>query len=318
MSRALPLCAPAIRGLAPALLAVLACALLPSTARAERVALLPLEGEGLLTKTRSDLDDELRAALAKRGLDVQPRATTEAMVAEAQGAGLGNCPLTDDVCVRRVGQIAEVETVFRATIELVDERMVLRVSRLAVQSEAMAQKTAGEIKLPALDDGKSLRAVLTRALTGKGQPTVLPFSLEVQPPDAALLLDGKRVVPGTLWLEPGSHVLEASAVGFAALERELVVREDGEKNQETVALTPLKVEVPVMRYVGLGLLGIGGLALVAGGVTTALVETSLNDPQPLPQRSARQQFGLGALVTTGAGATAAVVGGVFALAGGTE
>lgn len=297
---------------------VVVCLLGSVPARAERVALLPLEGAGLLTKTRTDLDGELRAALTERGLTVQPREATEEQITEAQGAGLGNCPLTSDPCVRRVGQIAEVDTVFRATIEIVDERMVLSAARLEVRGEEPARRVAGQIQLPAIDEGKSLRAVLERAISGTGEPSPLPFTLQVVPADAELTLDGKRIVAGTLWLKPGAHALVATAPGYGTLTRELLVREDGDDSGASLALTPEVVTVPVMRYVGLGLLGVGGLALVSGGVAASLAEAALNTPLDLAQRDALRGFGAGSLVAAGAGATFAAVGGVFAVMGGSE
>jgi hypothetical protein len=290
----------------------------PAHAAGERVALLPLEGSGLLTKTREDLDEELRKALAARGLEVQPKEATVAQIDEAQAAGL-NCPTLTDACARRVGLVAEVDAVFRADVELVDDKMVLRVSRIDVHDEKAQPRTiAGQMQLPAIDDGASLRAVLARVVTGKGKPSPLPFTLELAPADAELFLDGKRAVPGVLWLLPGKHALAARAPEHVDLERELVVNEDGTDNQAAIAMTPVKADANAMQYIGLGLLGVGALALVGGGAAATAAEVGLNVPQPLSQRNQVQLLGRGALVTTAVGAGAAAIGGVFAAVGSIE
>jgi hypothetical protein len=285
---------------------------LATPALAERAALLPLEGSGLLSKTREDLDDDLRKALAGSGIAVQPKDATIAQIDEAQSAGL-NCPTLTDACARRVGAVAEVDTVFRASVETVDDKMVLAMTRIDVRADVPARRVAGQLQLPAIDGGKSMNAIVQRVLTGKGSSGALPFDLQVAPNEAELLVDGKRVVPGVLWLAPGAHAVKARAPDHADLDREIVVRDDGMDNQASLALTPLAV--PVMLYVGLGLLGLGGVALVGGGAGAGVAEWSLYSVQPYAQRERVQTLGRGALVAITIGAVAAVIGGVFTAVG---
>jgi hypothetical protein len=218
-----------------------------------------------------------------------------------------------------VGLVAEVDTVFRASVELFERDMLLKMTRIDVHDEkGTPRRVAGRLELSALDDGKSLRSMVQRVVTGKGEATPVPVEIRVTPTEAELFLDGKRVDAGVHWLQPGPHAVRAQAPEHADLHSDVEVHADGEDNEVALAMTPIVVEVPVMRYVGLGLVGIGALAVVGGGAAAGVLEWRLSSPQQLTQREQGQLLGRGALVTTAVGAGALAIGGVFAVVGGDE
>lgn len=115
-------------------------------------------------------------------------------------------------------------------------------------------------------------------------------------------LDGKAQL-----VDPGPHNFQFSAAGFADVTERIVVRQ-GEKNR-VIAVTfdkPLSGSAPVtpatapatpakaepeqqpkadkpgasgMRYASYALMGVGGAALVAGGITQILFRSSLGDAE---------------------------------------
>lgn len=294
-------------------MALLTSVLVTGPARAERVALLPLEGSGLLSKTRDDIDDTVRDELAARGLTVKDKRATEAQIAEGQAAGL-NCPTLTDACARRVGLIAEVDTVFRARVELVADRMMLQLTRLQVDDDsAAARRALGALTLPALDDGNSIRTLVQRLLTGTGDVGPLPFSVDVKPSDAALAIDGAAARAGVVWLPVGAHTVVASAPTFVTQTQAFEVRADGERNALSLALAVTPSDAPVMRYLGFGGLGVGVTAALVSGVGAGAVEALLSQPFEPTQRQLLQSFGFWALVGAAVGISAAAVGGAVAV-----
>jgi hypothetical protein len=289
-------------GRAPAAVVVAAAALLAASAgRAEGIAMLPLEGPGLLPTAREQLDADVRGALARHpaAQALQALADTSALIAEAETTGL-DCLLNDEGCAVRAGLVTEVARVVVARVEKVQGRLVLAAALLDVGGSparrAVAEVPVGEARAAALD------AVVGHLFGAPAPPTQLPLRLAVVPADAAVVIDdrsGARTTDGVAWLAPGTHTVRASAPGFVPLQTTVAVADDVIPPPVTLALQP---EPPVVLRpaflggVALGLVGVG--VGVGATVWASQLDAALAEPQPLETRNGTQLgvLALGGLV----------------------
>jgi hypothetical protein len=284
-----------------------------SAAAAERVALLPLEAKGVLSGAGEQLDAAMRDAAADLGYDVQSAAATRRFLDDATAAGLSEeCSLLTDACAVRVGLLAEVDVVVSTFVEIVDDRMVMRASGHPVSGGAL-RRVAGVVVLPAQDGGAKVKQLVGRLLRGQGEPTPLPVSVRVAPPEARLLIDGLAHVPGTLWLMPGEHTLRADADGYQAVERRFEVKESGE--DDAVAVTLDAAPAPTWLYAGPAAAGVGALLFVGGAATAGGVEAALQTGSVRHgDRASASVLGITSLVVAGLGLAVAGIGGALVLA----
>ncbi|MCC7072337.1 MAG: hypothetical protein IT383_13495 [Deltaproteobacteria bacterium] len=298
-----------------ALLAVLLAVLPASGARAERAAVLELQAPGLLPGAQRDLDAAVRESVAALGYQVQPLEQTRAAIEDAMSAGL-QCVFARDECALKVGLIAEVQAVVTTSVEIIDDRMVLR--GLFVQTEGTKQerrRAAGVVVLPAADGGASLRAFVLRLVTGRGPPSPLPVRVVVEPVDASITLDGKPEQPGVRWLLPGDHALAATAPGYTAGSLRFHVERD--LSDEPVTLRLEAQPARTLTWVGWTAAGVGSLMTLGGGVGAGVTEVMLNNGLVAhDNREAVVTLGLVGLGTAAAGLVVVGVGVAVALTDG--
>lgn len=79
--------------------------------------------------------------------------------------------------------------------------------------------------------------LLALMMWGCGPPAPGVLLVEIEPVDAALVLDGEPVQAGTFTLERGPHALAASRTGFAPYADELIL-ESGDQREVRIALEP--------------------------------------------------------------------------------
>jgi hypothetical protein len=161
----------------------------------------------------------------------------------------------------------------------------------------------GGAKVPAAQK-KSVRALLDE-VTKK----VATLQLTVSPEGAKITLDGESTKPGTLSIDPGEHVLEASRDGFADARRKFQIAPGGtvlvdlalppiaaapaETPAPPVAAPPAPPPAPAERPFSTGFYvtaSLAGLGLVAGGVTGLLAlsdASAYNDPATSDQDADR-------------------------------
>jgi hypothetical protein len=258
----------------------------PVRAASADVAVLPISAPGLLPSASQSLEQDLRDAVASFGVTVQPAAETQAHLSEGAKAGL-DCRLTDEACALRVGLIADVEVVLVTSVELIGDRMLLRGAWLGVADDTR-RRVAGEIKMPALDGGRLLRATVGRIVTGKGDATPLPVELSVDPVDARVQIDGEpQLLPkgtaagpaGVIWLVPGEHSVRVEADGHETVERSVTIAPDGSQGALAFALpTAARVEeASSFVYVGAAMATVGAVLAVAGGAGATFVESELQE-----------------------------------------
>lgn len=281
---------------------------------ATRAAMMPLQAEALLPSARDALERDVRAALAARGVVVQPAEETRAHIEEGARSGL-DCPLTLEDCAVRVGLIADVDVVVTAAVEVIEERTLLRAAWLDVRGRS-PRRIAGALVLPSLDGGASLRNLVGLLVDGQGQPAPVPVHVEVDPPTSALAIDGRSAAAGLVWLRPGAHVVRAEAPGRISLERTVEVTAAGDDDPILLALQPLPIEEPfpvgLAAGIGVGITGtvVGALA----GAVALVIENDLAQVMPKDERQQRQSFGLAAVVVAGLGGALAVTGAGLSLA----
>lgn len=255
------------------------------------VAVLPISAPGLLPSASQTLEQDLRDAVASFGVTVQPAAETQSHLAEGAKAGL-DCRLTDEACALRVGLIADVDVVLVTSVELIGDRMLLRGAWLGVES-GTRRHIAGEIKMPALDGGRLLRATVGRIVTGKGEATPLPVEVSVAPGNARVLIDGEPHVVraganganGTIggnsvvWLVPGDHQIVVEADGHETVERNVTIAPDGSQGVLAFALPQAArvEEASTFVYVGAAVATVGAVLAVAGGAGATYVESELQE-----------------------------------------
>lgn len=284
-------------------------------ARAERAAVLELQAPGLLPGAQRDLDAAVRESVASLGYQVQPLEQTRAAIEDAMSAGL-QCVFARDECALKVGLIAEVQAVVTTSVEIIDDRMVLR--GLFVQTEGTKQerrRAAGVIVLPAADGGASVRAFVERLIKDRGRPTPLPVRVVVEPVDATITLDERPERAGVRWLLPGDHALAASAPGFTPGSLRIHVDRDVSDEPVTLRLEPHPART--LTWVGWTAAGVGSLMTLGGGLGAGVTEVMLNNGLVAhDNRDAVVTLGLVGLGTAAAGLVVVGVGVAVALTDG--
>lgn len=288
---------------------------LATGARAERAAVLELQAPGLLPGAQRDLDAAVRESVGALGFEVQPIEQTRAAIEDAMSAGL-QCVFAKDECALKVGLVADVQAVVTTSVEIIDDRMVMR--GLFVQTEGKKQERrrgAAVIVLPAADGGASVRALVERLVTGRGAPTPLPVRIVVEPVEATIMLDGKPAAVGVRWLAPGEHVLDAAATGYTSgtlpfkVERDLV--------SEPVTLRLEAQPARTLTWVGWTAAGVGSLMMLGGGLGAGVTELMLQTGSVTHgNRDAVVTLGLVGLGTAAAGLVVVGAGVAIALADG--
>ncbi len=284
------------------------------------VAVMPLGTAVLLPSVRDALDADLRAAVAAQpGLVVQPADETQAHIQEAgqNGLDLVHCPPSREDCALRVGVLADVDYVVTFAVEEVGDRLLLRGGWLATDGTEK-RFVAGELYAKDKDPMElRLRALVASVVTGKGEPSDLPYALSVEPSESLIYVDGapRSLSQHYLWLPPGEHVLRIEAPQRAPQERIIKVSPDGVDNELVLALA--EADTPVPFYVGLGVASAGGLLAMGAAAVAVVEEYNLEQGRvPFAQRdgalfTGRVSVGVvaaGALML-GGGAVVAVVGG---------
>ncbi len=104
------------------------------------------------------------------------------------------------------------------------------------------------------------------------------------PPNVAVRLDGAPVPSrGAVEVDPGDHMVQATADGTAPFESKFTVPEGGEHPLLVTfagakpADPPPPEETPRRPFLGWVLVGVGGAFVVAGGVTLAVREGNVSD-----------------------------------------
>ena len=284
-------------------------------ARAERGAVLELQAPGLLPGAQHDLDAAVRESVGGLGFQVQPLEQTRAAIEDAMSAGL-QCVFAKDECAIKVGLVADVQVVVTTSVEIIDDRMVMR--GLFVQTEGKKQerrRAAAGIVLPAADGGASVRALVERLVTGRGAPTPLPVRVVVEPVEATIKLDGNPATAGVRWLVPGEHLLDAAAAGYTPgtlafrVERDLV--------DEPVTLRLEAQPARTLTWVGWTAAGVGSLMTLGGGLGAGVTELMLQSGAVAHgNREAVVTLGLVGLGTAAAGLVVVGAGVAVALADG--
>jgi hypothetical protein len=276
-------------------------ALVATPAWAERVALLQIEAPGLLPAARERLEEEVRAGVADGGLEVQDGDVTRGFVADAVTAGLA-CSLADEVCALKVAVAADVDGVI--------------VGRVV----AVGGRSAVELRLIGLDGkrrgiaGSDPARLVGKRLVVPGVATEVPVPVVLEPPDAALDVDGapEQLSGGFLWLQPGVHHLVARAAGTDVKELDLDVPGDRLLEPTTIAL---EKSFPLMT--GVGLVAAGGGVVVAGiaGLFAFAIESSLAEGVPRQDLEGTRGAGQVVVVIGGLGLATALGGGALAVIG---
>lgn len=277
--------------------------------------MIPLVAESLLPSARDALDREMRAAFAAAGVEIQPSEETRAHIEEGVRSGL-DCRLTVDECAIRVGLIADVDVVITATIDVIEERSVLRAAWLPVRVRDPRRITAAMV-LPTLDGGSSVRSLALLLARGEGKPALVPVRLELEPASSALAVDGRSAGAGVLWLLPGRHKLDVEAPGYVATTRALDVPQAGLEEPVVVALAPVAGEESFPLALAAGI-GVGITGLVVGGVGSGaalFLEQDLGQVMSIDERRQRQSFGVASVVVAGIGGALALVGAGLSVAG---
>lgn len=282
---------------------------------AAAVAVLSAEAPGLLPGAREALDANIHGALAGAGVDVLPLDRTARFIKDAVDAGL-SCSLTEDDCALRAAVAAGADAVVVPRVVRIDDRVVM-VLRLLSLDGAPARGAAGIVEeAPGVAPG--LTALARRLLDPTAAPpTPLPVPLIVEPTDAVLTVDGRlqdsrELRAGVLWLDPGPHLVRASAPGYDAAD--IVVDVRGDALPEARTLT-LQRGFPALAGIGIGVAAISGVIAGAGAVGAGVAEALLAQPLDPGLRQTAQTTGrvfIGAaaigLVGIAGGATLAVVG----------
>jgi hypothetical protein len=265
---------------------VISCALgalaSSSAVAAKKVAVMPLGSAVLLPSVRDALDADLRAAVAGvPDVRVQDAEETQAHITEAGESGLDlvHCPPSREDCALRVGVLADVDYVVTFVVEEAGDRLLLRGGWVSTDGKER-RHIAGELYAKDKDPlGQKLRALVTRVVTGAGEPSDLPFALSVEPVESRILVDGapRSLARDRLWLLPGPHVLHIEAPERAPLERMIQVSPDGEGNELTLALA--EADTPIPFYVGVGVAATGGLLALGGATVYSVDELLLENGQ---------------------------------------
>jgi hypothetical protein len=114
-------------------------------------------------------------------------------------------------------------------------------------------------------------------------PRLVVSVAEGSPANVAVRLDGAPVPSrGAVELDPGDHVVQATADGAAPFESKFSVPEAGEHPvlitfADGKAVVPPPDDSPRRPFLGWVLVGVGGALVVAGGVTLAVREGNVSD-----------------------------------------
>lgn len=284
-------------------------------ARAGRAAVLELQAPGLLPGAQRDLDEAIRASVAELGYEVQPLEQTRAAIADAQRAGL-ECVFAKDDCALKVGLVADVQAVVTTTVEIVDDKMVMRGLYLVTEgARSERRRVAAIIVLPAADGGTSVKRFVARLVTERGAPTPLPVRVVVEPVDATITLDGKAALAGVQWLVPGEHKVAARAEGYVPGDMGFSVGGDLSGEPVTLRLEPERAKT--MTWVGWTAAGVGTLLTVGGAAGAAITEGMLQGGVVAhTNRDSVAALGLVGLVTASVGVAVVGVGVAVALTDG--
>ena len=253
---------------------VAVAALCALAAAAPGWALLPAQGRGVGAEPTVALDAALRAELAsRREHALLDEAATRAGLASAAEMQLG-CAEPDAACAARIGELLAVDVVIVPSVRRVDGVDRLIVEQVDVARAAVVRRA--RVDVPA---GRAARAVEARALVDRlasAAGRAVTLAIVVDPPDARVRVDGEDATTPNVVVEPGVHVVEATAPGRAPA-RASIDAKPGEVR--AVALTlpapvaaapapppPSSVASTAERPVllGAGLMAGGGAVLVGG------------------------------------------------------
>jgi hypothetical protein len=192
-----------------------------STARAERVAVLPVRGSHEASaRLRAQIQEAVVAALASAG--DTPVAGAELDRALSRARVIGCASLDCAAAVRRATSAAAVVEVTLWTNDQGEARELV-----ITRQDARGQEGTGSLPLSPRPTPDELRTAVREALA-RSLDTLTPeggveVSVRSRPVEAALSLDG-RPLGRTPWrgtMTPGRHVLVAGAAGRRSVRRDL-------------------------------------------------------------------------------------------------
>ena len=279
------------------------------------VAVLSAGAPGLLPGAREALDANIHRSLAGAGVDVLPLDRTARFIKDAVDAGL-SCSLTEDDCALRAAVAAGADAVVVPRVIRVDNRVVMVLRQLALDG-APPRGAAGVVEEGTGADDSMLQ-LARRLLDPAAAPTTpLPVPFTVTPADAVLTVDGRlqdrrELKAGVLWLNPGAHLVRASAPGHEAADVVIDVRAETLPEPRSVVL---QRGFPALAGVGIGVAAVAGVVAGAGAVGAGVAEALLSQPLDPGLRETTQTTGrlfvatvAVGLVGIAGGATLAVVG----------
>lgn len=288
---------------------------LPATPAAAAVAVLSAEAPGLLPGAREALDASIHRALTGAGVDVLPLDRTARFIKDAVDAGL-SCSLIEDDCALRAAVAAGADAVVVPRVVRVDNRVVMVLRQLTLDGTP-GRGAAGVVEEGPGADASLLQLARRLRDPAAARETPLPVPLTVEPADAVVTVDGRlqdsrERRAGVLWLNPGAHLVRASAPGHDAADIVVDVRADALPDPRTLSL---QRGFPPLAGVGIGVAAVSGVVAGAGAVGTGVAEALLSQPLDPGLRETTQTTGrlfVGAavvgLIGIAGGATLAVVG----------
>ena len=285
-------------------------------AQAMTVAMLPLDGRGLIPAVQDGLDADLRTTLDTLSVaTLQPRNATLAHINDAASTGL-NCDVRQVDCGLKLGVLAGVDLVLLASAEPKGDAFALTLVLLDVEEIAERNRVSAEVRRRHEDQGASLRAALT-AVWAKKQAAL---DLSVVPDGARVVVDDRYVgdtpLQTPIALAPGAHVVEVSHADHDPVTRAFELKKGQQATMrvslvprapstaerpapapaeanaagtttETLgpdpvpeaALAPEEDPFPWLTVTGAVLAGVGAVALIGGGGSVLVIEAVLSTPQ---------------------------------------
>jgi hypothetical protein len=197
-----------LAALLPALLAG------PANAQSERLAILPIIGEGVLLDDLAPIEDQMRKAVEKRGAwNVLSRHHTTRELASARELGL-HCGETALGCLVRFGLVAEIDLLIVPRVSESGRFLVVGASLIDVREEREVARLVRVFDRRAAADRV---ATLTLDLLTT-DPDTGAVVLTVEPSGAVVELDGEV---------QGNSPLRGPITALSRGPHELIVRKDG-------------------------------------------------------------------------------------------
>lgn len=293
------------------------------------VAILPVDGDAVLPATKNAIDTALRRAAARQlGARLQTRADTDAVIADAVGAGL-NCSLAEMPCSVRVGLIAGVGEVLVPIIRTAAAGPpALSLLRVDVTRAAAVVVAATPVDVAAPE---SMVAWFAGVMAPPASLSIsVDGAVDAAMHGAVVVVDGVVIgpipLPAPVAISTGQHIVRLQDTAGTTIHEQgldvvaglqAVSLRVGPPPGPVVATGPpfpAGFNAPLVGAVTAGVAG--AVALVAGGATVAL-ELGLHTPEAgAATYDERRGFGLVALGVTAVGLVGVVVGAGLAVFGG--